>query len=388
MRTRGAGGSSAAFDVIVVGLGAMGGSSLLHLARRGVRVLGLDRYAPPHTLGSTHGETRIIREAYFEDPVYVPLVQRALELWAELEQESGSRLYVRTGGLMVGPPAGMLVAGARSSVIRHGLAHEVLSAEQVRRRFPAFTPGPADAAILEPRAGLLFAERVVEVQLALARRHGAELRFDTRVTGWRVEGDSVRVQTAGGEVFKAARLVIATGPWVSEVLPSLAGLFSVERQFFHWFSPLGPDHGADRCPIALWEFTPGRIVASFPDVGRGVKIAIHHGGETTDPGRVRRDTTPAEERQARLLVSRYLPGANGPLRETAVCLYTNSPDGHFIIDHHPGYSQVIVCSPCSGHGFKFASAVGEAVAALATGSPVPVPLERFKLARFGVKPGS
>jgi sarcosine oxidase len=354
------------WDAIVTGLGAMGSAAVREMSRRGLRVLGLDRYAPPHAHGSTHSRTRIIREAYFEHPAYVPLVQRAEQLWSELERDADEPLFVRTGGLMIGPERGTLVDGARTSADQHGLPYEMLPAAEVRRRFPALTPADDAVALHEPRAGVLFPEACVRALLSYALRSGADLRTNEPMLSWRVEGGVVRVATAIGENV-ADRLVLALGPWLPEFLNGAQMPLTVERQMQHWFSPranaerFAPDH----LPIALWE--TDRLFYTLPDFGDGIKIAIHHDGEVTDPHHVRRTINEDEDANARALVERFLPDGSGELRDRAVCLYTNTPDGHFLIDCHPDHPEVLIVSACSGHGFKFATAIGEIVADMILG---------------------
>jgi sarcosine oxidase len=351
------------YDIIVAGLGAMGGAAAYQLARRGRRVLGLDRFAPPHALGSSHGQTRIIREAYFEHPLYVPLVQRAYAAWEALERESGRSLMLRTGGLMIGRPDGVVVSGARRSAEQHRLRYEMLTAAEIRRRFPALRPDDDMVAVWEPRAGILFAERCVEAHLAMARRHGAELRYDEPVARWEADGAGVRVVTANG-AYQAASLVLATGSWTPSLVPELP--LTVERQTLFWFTPRDATPFApERCPIHLWEHEPGRYIYGFPDLGEGVKVARHHEGVETDPDAVDRVVRDDEVAAMRAMVARHLPDAGGALRSTAVCLYTNMPDENFLVDRHPARPRVIVVSACSGHGFKFASALGEVIADLA-----------------------
>jgi sarcosine oxidase len=353
------------FDVIVVGLGAMGSAAAYHLARRGRRVLGLDRFTPPHTLGSSHGQTRIIREAYFEDPRYVPLVQRAYGLWAALERETERRLLIETGGLMIGRPDSAVVRGARRSAETHGLRHELLSAAEVRRRFPALRPDDDMVAVWEPRAGILIPEACVEAHLAMARRHGATLRYDEPVLRWEPDGNGVRVVSAQG-TYAAGQLVLSAGSWLASLLPDLALPLTVERQPLYWFEALrnAEDFTPERLPIHLWEHAPQRYLYGFPDLGDGVKVARHHEGRLTDPDAVDREVHADEVEAMRGLVRRFVPDADGRLRSAAVCLYTNTPDDHFLIDRHPAHGQVVIASPCSGHGFKFASAIGEALAEL------------------------
>jgi sarcosine oxidase len=358
--------AAASHDVVIAGLGAMGSAAAHQLARRGLRVLGLDRYTPPHALGSSHGQTRIIREAYFENPTYVPMVQRAYELWRVLERASGAALLRETGGLMIGRPDSALVVGARNSAQAHGLRHEMLTASELRARFPALHPAPDMVAVWEPRAGILSAEDCVTAQLAEAQRHGAQLRFDEAVRHWEVSGDHVRVQTAAG-TYWARRLVISAGAWTPSLLPDLRTPLTIERQVLHWFQPGAADAALlepGRCPIQLWQFDGGRFFYGFPDLGAGVKAGFHHGGVTTTADDVPREVLPAEVEDVRAALRRFLPAADGPLLSSMVCLYSNTPDEHFLIDRHPVHSKVLIVSPCSGHGFKFAPVIGEIVADL------------------------
>jgi len=374
------------FEVVVVGLGIMGSATAYHLGRRGVRVLGLDWLRPPHWVGSSHGRSRIIREAYYEHPVYVPLVRRAYELWAELEAESGRRLFLQTGGLNLGPPTGELVSGSLLSARTHGLAHEILSAEEVRTRFPALRPDPEMVGVWEPRAGVLFPEAAVDTLLGLARRHGARLRFGERVIDWQVDGSGVRVRSDAAE-YRAGRLVIAAGPWAPKLLPNLP--LQVERQVMFWFGPrANPEQfRPGRMPVFIVEYAPGAHFYGIPDLGEGVKSARHHGGEVVDPDSVDREVKEPEVEAVRELLRRYLPDADGPLQLAAVCLYTNTPDRHFLIDFHPAYPQVLILSPCSGHGFKFGPVIGEVAADLVTAGRSPHDVGFFGLSRLGRVPG-
>jgi sarcosine oxidase len=373
-----------AYDVAVVGLGAMGSHTALELATRGRRVLGIDRHRPPHTLGSTHGRTRIIREAYFEEPLYVPIVQRAYDLWRRLEERSGARLLTVTGGLMLGASDSEVVVGARASAVEHGLPYEELSARQVRERFPAYAVPDEHEAILEPRAGFLEPEAAVEATLALAAAAGAELRFDEPVR--ELEGNALR--TARG-TYVADRVVVAAGPWLPELVPGLAALFTAARQPLLWLDPQEPAlFTPERFPVFVWEWKPGWAFYGFPDVGDGFKAAVHHHGEPTTPDTVDRRLRPDDEEAIRELVRRFFPAGDGELRESAVCLYTNTPDEHFVIDRLPDDERVLVASPCSGHGFKFAPAVGEILADLATGESPRFDLAPFALRRFATRRAS
>ena len=278
------------YDAIVVGLGAMGAAALAELSRRGRRVLGLEQFPLPHTRGSSQGGTRIIREAYFEHPLYVPLVQRAYEGWQALERRTGRRLLVPTGGLTLGPPDGRLVAGALASARTHGLAHEILDAAEVTRRHPAVRIPEGAVAVFEPRAGVLLAARCVASLLDAARADGADVRDGAVVEGWEADGDGVHVSVAG-ETIDANRLVLAAGPWLPALVPALAPLLRVERNVVHWFRPEADTaagvraFGPDGLPVLVIEDRPDHLLYALPwmresgsDVEDGVKFARHHGG--------------------------------------------------------------------------------------------------------------
>ena len=380
------------FDVIIAGLGAMGSQALAECARRGLRVAGFDRHAPPHDQGSSHGRSRIIREAYFEDPVYVPLVQRAFERWASLEAETGTRLYRRTGGLCYGPEDGDLVRGAVRSAVQHGLPFEALDATALRARFPGFVVRDEWVGVLEPRAGMLAPESCIQAALDLAEAHGAEVFRHEPVRRWVQDGDGVRVETSRG-TYHADRLIIAAGMWVRSLLedraaaPELALPLTVQRNVLYWFDP---SHDADlfapdRFPVFLGEIERGLVWYGFPDTGDGVKVALHHFGPPVEPDAVDRTVHASEVAHIRRLIRRYLPAADGALRETGVCTYTNAPDEHFILDVHPDADRVIVASPCSGHGFKFASAIGEVLADLVTSGRSRFDLTPFSITRAALR---
>src|SRR6266850_1347794 len=379
---------AASYDVIVLGLGAMGSAAACHLARRGARVLGLDRFAPPHAHGSSSGRSRIIREAYFEHPAYVPLVQRAYDLWDALERDSGRRLFMKTGGLMIGPPDGALVRGALLSATTHGLAHEILDAATLRRRYPALEPEEGTVAVWEPRAGALFPETCVAAHLEQAARAGATLATDEPALAWSATADGVEVRTAKGR-HRAEKLLVACGAWTTSLVPELGLPLVAQRQVQLWFAPRDAgspgDAGAfspERLPIFIWEDEPDRFIYGFPDLGDGIKVARHHEGELTDPGQVRREVTDDDVQPMRAVLARLIPGANGPLRDSAVCLYTNAPDSHFVLGLHLDHPRVLVASPCSGHGFKFSSVLGETMADMLLGATPRFDLGLFRLDRF------
>ena len=372
------------YQVIVIGLGAMGSATLFHLARRGIKVLGIDQYQPGHTHGSSHGDTRIIRESYFEHPLYVPLVQRAYELWAELEEQSGTKLMTITGGLMIGPPKGSVVTGTLRSARAHGLPHEVLDPAEVHSRFPEFSLADDLIAVLDHRAGFVDPEACNRAHIDLAQRAGAETRFGERVDRWEVDGAGVHVSTSGGSFF-ADRLLLNAGAWMRALTTGVDLPLLVERQTVFWFSPTEKtDAYGGRFPIYAYEYVPGNIVYGFPREPRGVKASIMHAGQTAGtPDELRR---PAEDNEVEPLRAALEPVlrdlARAPVRESATCLFTNTPDHDFIIDFHPRDPKVLVSSPCSGHGFKFASAIGELQADLLTTGRSNFDLEPFKIGRF------
>ena len=371
------------YDVIVVGVGAMGSLTTYELARRGHRVLGIDRFAPPHAMGSSHGHSRIIREAYFEDPRYVPLVRRAYERWDVLAALSGETLFRQTGGLMLGPPDGALVRGARLSAELHHLPHDILSADEVRQRFSAFHPRDDMIGVWEPRAGILVPEQCIGAALSVARAHGAEIHDNEVVTHVEENTDGVTVTTTLG-VYHARSVVISVGAWTTDVLAALHLPLTVQRNVQFWFEPVcnAKQFAADRFPIFISEYAPNASWYGFPDVGDGLKLAFHHYGETVDPNTINRVVGVHEVDVVREILARYMPDANGPLKASAVCMYTNAPDEHFVIGRHPQQGRVIVASPCSGHGFKFASVLGEVLANLATDQEPGFDISPFALDRF------
>lgn len=374
-------------DVVVIGLGAMGSAALYHLARKGIAAIGVDRHAPPHTLGSTHGRSRITREAIYEHPLYVPVVRRANELWAELAAEAGELLFHRTGALMIGPPDGELVSGAKQSAELHGIPYEILEPAEVRRRFPAFAPPEDSVALLEQNAGLLLPERIIALHLRFAERRGALVLTSDVVTQCIPDRGGVAVVTQSGRKIRASKAIVAAGPWMPGFFPELELPLQVERQLLHWFRPAGRRevHMADCCPLSLWEFEPGRLFATFSDLADGVKCGVHHEGTILpDPESVDRTITPDEDATVRALLAAIQPLAAGEQVESRVCLYTNTPDLHFIIDSHPVHQQILLASPCSGHGFKFSSAIGELLADTTAGSRPRVDCSPFTLARFGL----
>ncbi len=381
------------YQAIVLGLGGMGSAAAFHLAARGCRVLGLDQFTSPHDRGSSHGATRVIRQAYFEHPSYVPLLLRAYELWRDLEQRSGRQLLLLPGGLMMGPRDSAVVAGSLRSALDHGLPHELLVAADIRRRFPQFRISNDTVALLEQTGGLVWCERTVAAHLNAAAGAGAELHFEEPVLRWEGHsGGGVSVTTTRGN-YHANQLVITPGPWAPQVLADLGLPLEVTRQVLFWFQPsAGVDAFLpERFPIYIWQRNPTQEVYGFPSVDGpegGVKVAFFHkpAREVTTPEMVDRTVRADDEADLRDAVREFLPALDGAFVQAKVCLYTTTPDHHFIICSHPNHPQVNVACGFSGHGYKFCSVVGEILADLATNGATRHDLSLFDPCRFH-KPG-
>ena len=380
-RPRGAFPGRRRWDVIVVGCGVMGAASSYNLARRGLRVLNIERFGVNHDFGSSHGRTRIIRLAYYEDPRYVPLLRRAYDSWRELESKSGKNLLRVTGGLMIGRPDGDLVKGVLRSAETHGIPHERLTASEVEERFEAFTLGEDYSAVYEATAGVLSAEESVRALVGLGSEAGCEYRFSEQVQKWKSTPEGVEVETPAG-VQTAAKLVFCAGPWNGELLQGLLPL-RVERQVPFWFSSGGRDvFSPSKMPVFIMEEDASRFYYGLPDMGHGVKVARTHGGESSDPDKVRREVSEEDVAPVRDFVSRRLKALDGTPIASTTCLYTNTPDFNFALGLHPSDRNVVVVSACSGHGFKFASVIGEVAADFVTGGATSYDLGFLDPARF------
>ncbi|GAA2556607.1 N-methyl-L-tryptophan oxidase [Winogradskya consettensis] len=377
----------ATYDVIVVGLGGMGSSAAYHLAARGKRVLGLEKFGPAHDQGASHGGSRITRQSYFESPEYVPLLLRAYELWDGLKQDSGRDVISLTGGVMVGRPESLTVAGSLRSAQQWGLEHEMLDAGQLRRRFPAMAPGPQEVALYEAKAGFVRPEETVSAHLELAAKHGADLHFHEPMTSWETTADGgVRVETASGS-YTAGHLVVTPGPWAPELLAELGVPFLIERQVQYWFQPgggVGPFEPAN-FPIYIWEDADGSQVYGFPAIDGpdgGAKIAFFRRGVPTTPATIDREVHQPEIDAMAERTRRHFPDLPGTFLRAKTCLYSNTPDEHFVIAPHPGSTSVTVACGFSGHGFKFVPVVGEILADLATTGATAHPIALFDPHRF------
>jgi sarcosine oxidase len=366
-------------DVVVIGLGAFGSATLYALSQRGRRVVGFDRFEPGHDRGSSHGETRLIRLAYFEDPAYVPLVRRAYEGWAALEAQSGESILIRTGIVEAGVADSELVASSIASAVENAIPHAVLTPQAANTRFPAFRIPPDWRCVFQPDAGVLQPEKAIGLFLKGAVEQGALVRNNTQVTSIVPDGDGVRVTLAGGEVVRAAAAVVAAGPWMGDLVPDLRPHLTLTRQVLTWFAPADPRLVTpDRMPAFLFD-GGGFVAYGMPDVsGSGVKAAFHDPqgllDSADDP---RPPPAPREIAAIEEVVRALVPAAAGRPTRSTTCIYTRAPDGHFVVGPHPESSRIVIASPCSGHGFKFATVIGEALADLATTGGTSLPIGLF-----------
>lgn len=376
------------YDVIVIGLGAMGSTTAYQLAKRGQKVLGIDQFGPAHDQGSSHGGSRIIRQAYFEDPSYVPLLLRSYELWEEIEKESGEDILIVTGGLMFGPPDSLTVSGSIGSAKQWGLSYEVLDSSEIRNRFPAFTPEPHHIALYEKKAGFVRPELSVYTHLQQAEKHGAELRFFEPVVSWEANpsGEGVKVVTEHG-TYEAGKLVVSAGAWAPQLLQDLGVRLEVERHIQMFFEPIGgiEPYRVGKHPIYIWEGDEGVQLYGFPSFGigaEGAKVAFFRKGKPCTPQTIDRNVYTNEVELIREYLEQFIPSLNGRFLQGKTCMYTNTEDEHFVISTHPSHPQVSVAAGFSGHGFKFASVVGEILADLAIDGKTNHPIDLFSPKRF------
>ena len=375
------------YDAIVLGVGGMGSAALYHLAHRGLRVLGIERYNIPHEMGSSHGLTRIIRLAYYEHPAYVPLLRRAYELWRQLEHTVQERLLIITGSIDASAEDGEVFKGSRASCDIHHLPHEVLDSRELNRRFPGYQLPQDLAAVYQPDGGFLLSERCIVAHVTAAQELGAEVHGQEQVLGWEPKGHGVALHT-DREHYSADKLVICAGAWGAKLVPELAALAVPERQVLAWFQPSRPSlFRMQTFPVFNMAVEEGRYYG-FPLYGiPGFKVGrYHHLEQRVDPDQMDRQAHREDEDVLRRFTARYFPNAVGPTMSLKTCLFTNTPDEHFILDLHPNLPQVCMAAGFSGHGFKFCSVVGEVMADLAQTGRSPHNLDLFRLQRFQKTP--
>lgn len=362
----------------------MGSAAAFHLARRGASVVGFEQFTEAHNLGSSHGESRVIREAYFEDPAYVPLLRRSYDLWSEASEAAGTPLLTLCGGLMIGRPDDGVVAGSIASAQEWDIAHEILDADEIRRRWPQMTPADDQIALFEHRSGFVPPEGSVRAHAALARQAGAELHFETPVDSLRFSADAIEID-AGGRRYAVDRVVVTAGPWAGRLLPRWAGALSVRRVGMFWFAPDDWErYTVGRFPVHVWDDAERMRLYGFPAHGNpqgGVKVAFFRAGDVCEPDRVNRQVEPAEIAAMRSHLAARVPGLAGECIHATVCLYTDTPDEHFVIGLHPENERVVLAAGFSGHGFKFVPVVGEICADLALQQKTAHPISLFSPTR-------
>lgn len=378
------------YDVIVIGVGGMGSATVYHLARRGARVLGVEQFDIPHELGSSHGNSRIIRLAYAEDPRYVPFLRRAYELWRELEADVGERLLITTSGIDAGFEDSATVEGALRSCAIHDLPHEILDAAALGRRFPGYRLDSRMVGVVQPEAGFLLPERCIIAHVRAARALGADVHASERAMGWDVDESGVVVST-NRRSYRANRLVITAGPWARALVPALQDVAVPERQVMLWTQPLRPElFGPESFPVVNLESPEGRFYG-LPVYGiPGFKFGKynHRRERVDDPDHMDRGCHPEDEEVLRVGLRRYFPDADGPTVGMKTCLFTNSPDGYFILDLLSTRPPVGIAAGFSGHGFKFCSVIGEIMAELVMDGSTRPDFEMFSLDRFSIKSDS
>jgi len=385
------------YQSIVIGLGAMGSASVYQLVQSGQDVLGIDQYDPPHTKGSSHGQTRLTRLAVGEGESYVPLVRRSHEIWKHLEQETNKSHLHECGGLLISSEAQTgvnhvknLFTNTVSLAKKHGIEHETLTAEEIRARFPHFVVDDDEKGYYEYNAGYVFPDRCIHTQLDLASKHGAEIHTNEKMVDFTVGSNSVSVKTDNNN-YATDNLVLAVGPWLSKLVSDEIGkFFDVYRQVLYWFDtqPSNLSFASDTFPVFVWELKGGkRGMYGFPAIdneGRQIKVATDQYQTTTDPDKLDKSVTQKEaDSFYRTHLGGNIRGVENECMQAEACMYTVTPDSGFVIDHHPDHENVVIVSPCSGHGFKHSAAIGEAVSELVTAGESTFDLEAFSLDRFG-----
>lgn len=383
------------YDVIVVGLGIMGAGALYQAAKRGANVLGIDRFSPPHTYGSSHGDTRITRQAIGEGDLYMPFVRRSNEIWRELEKITNRQLYLETGGLIIAPEGGGAQFHACDNFVRrtakiattHGIDHEILNAAETMQRYPLLKLRPQDVVYYEPGAGVLRPELCIQTQLEQAVQHGATVHTHKIVTTYEATTRGVRVTTNKG-TYEADSIVLAMGAWISDLLaPEHRPGLEVYRQVIYWFEADNiTAFMQQNFPFLIWiGDTLADYLSAFPTVRdgiQGVKVLTEQYAQTTTAQTLDRTVKPEEVAYLYHLTQTRLHGVREKLVHADVCMYTVTPDEHFILDFHPDSERVVIASPCSGHGFKHGAAVGETLAELALTGRSTLDISKFSLARL------
>ena len=372
------------FDVAVIGLGGIGSAIAAQCATRGASVIGIEQFGPAHDRGSSHGKSRMIRQAYFEDAAYVPLVLRSYELWRLLEKQTGEDLLQITGVISIGEEETAIISGTQRAAAQHGLALEKWSRGELSARYPSLRLLPDEVALFEPEGGVLDPERSVRAHLKAARSAGAELRFETAVQNWEATERGATIHLGDGAAVSAKKLILSLGPWFKEALGELGVALRVQRNVQVWFSPSTNTYEASRFPAFLVERAglPAPLYG-FPDFGAGVKAAFHGFGDLTTAGELEREVdVDRDVAPVARAMDDWMPGAAASLQQATACMYSLTPDSDFVVDRHPNHANVVLCGGFSGHGFKFAPVIGEIAAELALDGGSRHQIDFLSLKRF------
>ena len=370
-------------DVIIIGLGAMGSATSMFLSHNGIKVIGFDSYSPPHEFGSSLGHTRVIREAYHEGTTYVPIVQRAYEIWLEMNENSKVPIIETYGGLLIGRKTGD-IENALKSANKYDIPIKKMTNDEISQKFSVLNPPKEYIGLLESRGGAVFVENSINHMLNTALNNGSVHKYNERVVRWSKKSNYYLVETNLGN-YKAEKLVFSSGAWITKLLPTLKLPIKIERQVLFWFSPRkNPDKFKSiNMPNSGWDLDNGLSFYTMPNLeNRGFKVAMHHNGEFVDPDTLIRESNDSDLKMVRDFLEEYIPDGNGELIDSKVCMYTDTPDQDFLIDSHPDDENIIICSPCSGHGFKFTPAIGEICSSLIINNSTKFDLDKFSLERL------
>ena len=371
------------YDVIIIGLGAMGSAASYYLSKNGVKVLGLDTYEPPHKLGSSHGHTRVIREAYHEGTSYVPIVKRAYELWNELDHEIEDKLILEYGGMYLGDD-GKYLSDAKKSAKKYDIPIKEFSSNEIKEKYNILNPPNNFKGLLEYRSGAVFPEKAISNFLSKSINNGSSHNYNEKVIGWEKQSKFYKVETDKNNYF-AEKLIFSSGAWIKNLVPSLKLPVKIERQVLFWFDPIKDKDKFhySNMPNTGWDLDNGMEFYTQPNIeNKGFKVAMHHNGKFISENDLNRESNPDDLSIVKNFLEEYIPLANGKLIDSRVCVYTNTPDLDFIIDFYPNDENLIICSPCSGHGFKFTPAIGEICSELVINNGTNYDLSEFSIKRL------
>ena len=371
------------YDVIIIGLGAMGSAASYYLSKNGVKVLGLDTYEPPHKLGSSHGHTRVIREAYHEGTSYVPIVKRAYELWNELDHEIEDKLILEYGGMYLGDD-GKYLSDAKKSAKKYDIPIKEFSSKEIKEKYNILNPPNNFKGLLEYRSGAVFPEKAISNFLSKSINNGSSHNYNEKVIGWEKQSKFYKVETDKNNYF-AEKLIFSSGAWIKNLVPSLKLPVKIERQVLFWFDPIKDKDKFhySNMPNTGWDLDNGMEFYTQPNIeNKGFKVAMHHNGKFISENDLNRESNPDDLSIVKNFLEEYIPLANGKLIDSRVCVYTNTPDLDFIIDFYPNDENLIICSPCSGHGFKFTPAIGEICSELVINNGTNYDLSEFSIKRL------